>query len=287
MAAWKLQMTAPMRSMPLSTGLYLATILCLGGAAEAATGGKRPLRAVPYDTTASDKFSRVRPLLRGKMARIRADVAKTLRMPRRNKQTAIAVAIALMDVTAMRPGSNRYTKPHGENDQRTYGALSLLAEHFPKSRAVDFEGKASKRWHKVLRNRRLARAMTVFRRAATAGEPVLSYATATGTKILRVATLRKELRKRYGEVLPKDIRTLRANEKLQRLLKNEPVPKNLEQAEATLKEAIKKVARSLNHKWEVCRDSYLDYQTLFDTPLAAYALSQRLIPAPLLLTAGD
>lgn len=103
--------------------------------------------------------------------------------------------------------------------------------------------------------------------------------------MLQLSELRAVLRQRCGEVLPKDLRTARASEQLRRLLRAAPVPRDLRDAEQTLRKAIVRVAQKLNHSPEICRQSYFDYQTLLATPLAAYAFSQRLIPTPALLAA--
>ena len=142
------------------------------------------------------------------LPRIRRRVRKDLGAPVGSAELAQAIAVALIDRTAMRVGSEQYLRANG-----TRGAATL----FSRDVVVDgdrvelaFVAKGGKRTAYALKDRALADA--IARIKVLPGKRLLVYRDADGIVPLRTRTINTYLRQITGaDISAKDFRTLRAS----------------------------------------------------------------------------
>lgn len=148
-------------------------------------------------------------LLSAALPRIRRHVQRDLEAEAGSKQLALAIAVALIDRTAMRVGRERYLDAHG-----TRGAGTL----FTRDVTVDgervrlgFPAKSGRRASYVVTDARLAAAITRIK--ALPGKRLLQYrGSDDGLRQLRTDEINAYLRELSGATISaKDFRTLHAS----------------------------------------------------------------------------
>lgn len=193
--------------------------------------------------------------LAGVLPVIRRWVSRHLRETEPTREHAIAAAIELVALTALRPGSETYAKQHG-----TRGAVTLLKRHVSLSGpriTLHFSGKGGKAIEKEIASRRLAQALDRLR--ALPGQRVFQYRNEAGAVVaLHRRDVNAALREIAGRpVSIKDFRTLIASARaLQQLAKLEPKQSargRRRQVLATMRD----VAAELANTPAVCRKSYV------------------------------
>lgn len=190
-------------------------------------------------------------------------VRRALHRPEPDRPLALAAAVQLVALTAIRAGGEQYAEEHG-----TRGATTLLKSHVRiegDAVALAFRGKGGKPIRKHLRNAALAEALTRLR--ALPGARLFKYRDAQGAvHSLRADEVNRFLKAISGRPISlKDFRTLTASlgvlDQLGRL-----TPEASERGRRRqIKAAIEPLADELANTLTVCRTSYVH-----DTVLLAF-----------------
>jgi DNA topoisomerase-1 len=207
------------------------------------------------------------------LPRVRARVERDLRAEAGDKALAIAIAVALIDRTAMRVGRERYLASNG-----TRGAGTLYARDVTVSEdrvRVRFPAKSGKPATYTIEDARLAAAIARIR--SIPGRRLLMFRGADGTpRSLQTQDINTYLREITGAaVTAKDFRTLHASamagEELARL---EPAS-SVSARRRQLAEVMRKVALFLQNTPSVTRHSYVSPRLvhLFEDGMLARAWS--------------
>lgn len=136
---------------------------------------------------------------------LRRWIASRLKGPATCKQTQIAVALALVDRAALRPGNDAYV-----DENRSYGATTLEARHVTVDGdriALSFRGKGGTRIQQTLFGAQLARTFSAL--LERPGSRLFSYETDADSGLnLRPEHLNETLRDVTGaDITAKDLRT--------------------------------------------------------------------------------
>jgi DNA topoisomerase-1 len=190
-------------------------------------------------------------------------VRHSLRRPEPDRQLALAAAVHLVSLTAIRAGSDQYAAEHG-----TRGATTLLKSHVRiegETIALSFKGKGGKAIAKQVRDAALAQALTRLRELP--GRRLFKYRNGKGSihaiRAGDVNAFLKEIGRR--PISLKDFRTLTASmgvlDQLGRL-----TPETSERGRRRqVKAAIAPLAEELANTLTVCRTSYVH-----DTVITAF-----------------
>ncbi|CAA0096596.1 Uncharacterised protein [Starkeya nomas] len=201
--------------------------------------------------------------LAGALPAITRAVRRALRRPEPDQRFALAAAVELVALTAIRPGSEQYAAQHG-----TRGATTLLKSHIRiegDAIALTFTGKGGKAIRKQLSDIRLAEALT--RLKALPGRRLFKYRDAEGAlRPIHAGDVNRFLKEVSGQPISlKDFRTLTASlGVLDQLARLEP-----EMSESgrrrQIRQAIAPLAEELANTLTVCRSSYVH-----DSVIAAF-----------------
>lgn len=189
------------------------------------------------------------------LPRIRGWVSRHLRGSDPTHDFALASAIELVALTALRPGSETYASQHG-----TRGATTLLKSDVAIEGdriALHFRGKGGKIVDKEFRSRRLARALKCL--LTLPGKRLFQYRAEDGrVRALRRREVNAGLRAMTGRTISlKDFRTLIACARaLEALAAMEPKP-NARGRRQQVVQAMRAVAEDLANTPAVCRRSYV------------------------------
>ena len=143
------------------------------------------------------------------LPRLRRKVNEALTAPAGSRDLALALAVALIDRTAMRLGREKYLEASG-----TRGAGTLYARDVTVSGAdicLKFDAKGGKRAEYCLRDKRLAAAITQIK--TLPGKRLLVYRDETGkVRPIKTSAINDYLRSVAGAAISaKDFRTLHAS----------------------------------------------------------------------------
>jgi DNA topoisomerase-1 len=195
------------------------------------------------------------------LSRIRRSVTKHLAGTEPTRDFAMAAVIELVSQTAIRPGSEAYTKQHGSR-----GAATLLKSNVSLSGAVvtlKFRAKRGQPIHLIFRSRRFARAVEVLR--TLPGKRLFQYRNGDDEIYeVRRRQVNEFLRECAGASISlKDFRTLIASTwVLDRLARTEPAG-SAAGRHRQIMAAVKETAENLANTPAVCRRSYV-HDTIFN-----------------------
>jgi DNA topoisomerase I len=193
------------------------------------------------------------------MSRIRRAVSKHLSVAEPTREFALAAVIELIACSAIRPGSESYTKEHG-----TRGATTLLkssVEVHGTRIVLKFRAKGGKRIEKDFHCPRAAVAINVLR--ALPGARLFQYPIENGeTRFVAASEVNTFLREIAGvKISLKDFRTLSASAAaLEALAHIEPASSERGRRRQ-VKEAVTAVSEELANTPAICRKSYV-HQTV-------------------------
>jgi len=195
------------------------------------------------------------------LPRIRRAIARYLAGEAACREYALAAAVELVAVSAIRAGSEAYARERG-----TRGAATLLKSNVRVTGEIvvlSFRGKGGKRIEKELHAPRLAAAMAAL--AALPGRRLLQYRDAGGdVRHIRARDINAFLRAVAGaRISLKDFRTLCATARvLERLARVTPAPSERQRKRQVL-DAIREAADDLANTPAICRKSYV-HETVLD-----------------------
>lgn len=201
--------------------------------------------------------------LAGALPTITREVRRALRRPEPDQRFALAAAVELVALTAIRPGSEQYAEQHG-----TRGATTLLKSHVRidgDTITLAFTGKGGKAICKQLSDARLAVALT--RLKALPGRRLFKYRDADGAlHAIHAGDANRFLKEISGQPISlKDFRTLTASlGVLDQLARLEP-EKSERGRRQQIRQAIGPLADELANTLTVCRSSYVH-----DSVIAAF-----------------
>jgi DNA topoisomerase I len=197
------------------------------------------------------------------LPRIRRAVTQHLAGGEAGREFALAAAVELVAVSAIRAGSESYARERG-----TRGAATLLKSNVMVAGemiVLSFRGKGGKRVDKELRAPRLAAAMATL--AKLPGRRLFQYRDAEGdVHHIRAREVNAFLRAMAGaRISLKDFRTLCATARvIERLTQTTPAPSERQRKRQVL-DAIREAADDLANTPAICRKSYVH-----ETVLAAF-----------------
>lgn len=203
---------------------------------------------------AEKKRERLAALTRS-LPRIRRAIARDLAAEAGSQELALAIAVALIDITGMRLGRERYLKTSG-----TRGAGTLFRRDVSVDGAticVRFKAKGGKAAEYCFRDSRLAGA--IERISALPGRRLLVYRGADG-KVRPIATesVNAYLRKVSGAAISaKDFRTLHASALAGEALSRIEQAHSLTARKRQMAAVVREVAQYLRNTPAICRKSYI------------------------------
>jgi DNA topoisomerase-1 len=217
---------------------------------------------------AAAKFKRAGAFAK-KRNELRKDAKESLTDPKLDKKTAVAAIVTLMDKTNMRVGSEKYAQreeksvklPSGRviKQEPSYGASSLRKDQVKvKGNTVEvtFRGKSHVDWHREVADAKLAKTVKMFLEQKS-GDRL--FVDDEGHNITERDV--RDVFATYGAKV-KDLRTVQANELLDKELSKLDRPGSVREAETNIDIAVKNVALQMGHTPAVCRSNYLDPKKL-------------------------
>lgn len=201
------------------------------------------------------KKTRQLRLLADALPGLRRRVAQDLSAEPGSKQLAVAIAVALIDRTAMRVGRERYLVANG-----TRGAGTLYARDVKVSDdevCIDFPAKSGKTARYCFRDARLAAAIVGIK--TLTGKRLLQVRRDDGSiRPLQTGEINAYLRQVAGvAVTAKDFRTLHASAMAGEVLSAMQPAAGEKARRRQMAEATRKVAGFLQNTPAVCRTSYI------------------------------
>jgi len=189
------------------------------------------------------------------MPLIRAAISRHLRDRTPSREFALAAAIELIALTALRPGSETYAREHGTRGAATLlqSDVSITGDHIK----LRFRGKGGRMIERELREKRLANALK--RLKSLPGPRLFQYrALDGGLRIVRRRDVNAFLQEIASErVSLKDFRTMIAcSLALQNLAALDPAPGKAGR-QRQLRNALHAVSEELANTPTICRKSYV------------------------------
>jgi DNA topoisomerase I len=193
------------------------------------------------------------------MPRIRRVVSRHLSAAEPTREFALAAVIELIACSAIRPGSESYTKEHG-----TRGATTLLKSHVEVHGTrvmLKFRAKGGKRIEKDFKCPRAASAIKVLLNLA--GRRLFQYRGEDGSpRIVTASEVNTFLREISGvKISLKDFRTLSASAAALEALAHVEPASSERGRRRQVKEAVTAVSEELANTPAICRKSYV-HQTV-------------------------
>ena len=184
---------------------------------------------------------------------LRAQIDADLRLRKLSLERVSALALAIMDRTAMRVGHEVYSQENG-----SYGLTTLRTKHVTTTSTrvrFDYIGKSGVERHVMLNNRRLSRQLQKV--LELKGEHVFQYEDEAGcVQILRAEDINDYIAQHMGEGFSaKDFRTWRGTLCAAVNLWTDPWPR--ENFGARLGDAIELSSEFLGNTKSVCRNYYI------------------------------
>jgi len=194
-------------------------------------------------------------LLTQVLPKLRRKVADDLSARAGSQRLALALAVTLIDRTAMRVGREAYLAANG-----TRGAGTLFARDVTVKGAavhVAFRAKGGKRAEYSIVDAKLANAVTRIRRLK--GRRLLVYRDKTGNiRPLKTSAINLYLRELTGEsIAAKDFRTLHASALAGEALAGLEVGTSISARRRQMAEVTRDVAAVLRNTPMICRKSYI------------------------------
>lgn len=188
-----------------------------------------------------------------RLSGLRAQVDADLRARALSINRVCALAVAIMDRTAMRVGHEVYSQEHG-----SYGLTTLRTPHVTATTTrvrFDYTGKSGVERHVMLNDRRLAR--QIARVLELEGEHVFQYEDeAQEVRVLRAEDVNDYIARHMGGAFSaKDFRTWNGTLRAATHLWTDPWP--TDDHPQRLKSAIEDASNFLGNTKSVCRDYYI------------------------------
>ena len=189
------------------------------------------------------------------LPRIRRSVAQHLAGQEPTRELALAAVIELVARSAIRPGSESYTRMNG-----THGATTLLKSHVRLSGemvTLSFRSKGGKDVCKEIAAPRLCAAIELLRRVP--GRRLFQYRDQEGTvRPVRAREVNEFLRALAAEPISlKDFRTLCASASALDMLAQTLPAASASQRRKQVLEAVRAAAAELHNTPAICRKSYI------------------------------
>jgi DNA topoisomerase-1 len=186
---------------------------------------------------------------------LRARIEHDLATPGLGPDRVVALAIALLDRTAIRVGNEAYAR-----DNRTFGLTTLRTRHVHVSGSMvsfDFKGKGAQGHEVEVDDRRLAKLVRRCRQLP--GQLLFQYEDEVGVaRPVRSDDVNERLRALTGlDVTAKTFRTWHATVRAARLLADAGPPGSARAARSTVAAACDEVGDWLGNTRAVCRASYV------------------------------
>lgn len=193
--------------------------------------------------------------LTGALPRVRKRVAEALKAETGTRELALAIAVALIDKTAMRVGREKYLEANG-----TRGAGTLYARDVRVAGTevcMTFDAKGGKRAEYCLNDARLADAVTRIK--TLPGKRLLKYRDETGkVRPIKTEAINAYLRDLSGVAISaKDFRTLHASALAGEALALLEVGKSETARRRQMAQVAKQVSEVLRNTPAICRKSYI------------------------------
>ena len=193
--------------------------------------------------------------LTGALPRLRKKVGEALKAETGSRELALAIAVALIDKTAMRVGREKYLEANG-----TRGAGTLYARDVRvagKGVCMAFDAKGGKRAEYCLTDARMADA--VSRIKTLPGKRLLKYRDDAGkVRPIKTEAINAYLRELSGvEISAKDFRTLHASALAGEALALLEAGKSETARRRQMSQVAKQVSEVLRNTPAICRKSYI------------------------------
>jgi DNA topoisomerase-1 len=197
------------------------------------------------------------------LPRIRRSVGQHLSAQEPTRELALAGVIELVACSAIRPGSESYTRLHG-----TRGATTLLKSNVTLDGTLirlTFRGKGRKQVVKEVACARLFKTIELL--LQTPGRRLFQYRTEDGSvRPVRTQEVNEFLREMAGvNISLKDFRTLMASASVLEMLARATPAESERQRRKQVLEAVRVAADNLHNTPAICRRSYVH-----DTVVAAF-----------------
>ena len=194
-------------------------------------------------------------LLTGVLPRIRKRIAEGLGAEAGSRELALAIAVALIDKTAMRVGREKYLETSG-----TRGAGTLYARDVTvngQEVCMTFDAKGGKRAEYCLTDTRLADAVARIKQLP--GKRLLVYRNEAGkVRPIKTAAINDYLRELAGvEISAKDFRTLHASALAGEALAHLDVGTSVSARRRQMAQVARQVSEVLRNTPVICRKSYI------------------------------
>lgn len=191
----------------------------------------------------------------GALPAIRRKVAQILKGREPTREFALAAVIELIAQTAIRPGSDTYTRLHGSRGATTLLKLNAVIDD--GCVMLSFRAKGGKQVRKECGARRLVHAIRVLR--ALPGSRLFQYRDASG-ELRRVAAsqVNQFLREVSGiRISLKDFRTLLASAAVLESLSQVQPAESAAKRRRQILDAVRETAAELANTPAICRRSYV------------------------------
>jgi DNA topoisomerase-1 len=189
------------------------------------------------------------------LRRLRARVARDLRRPKLDRRKVTAVAVRVLDETAIRVGNDEYARAN-----RSFGLTTLRDRHATIDGGVvelDFVGKGGQRRHLTVRDRQLAR--WISRCRDIPGQRLFQYWDESGKRrALGSGDVNRYLLEATGHPFTaKEFRTWHACVTSALLLAASAAPRSASAGQRAVNHALDRVASGLGNTRAVARRCYV------------------------------
>jgi DNA topoisomerase-1 len=203
-----------------------------------------------------DKFRRMERFAEA-LPDVRDRVAADLGLRGLPRARVLACAVRLLDVAALRIGSEHYTARHG-----SFGLSTLRRDHArvgSTSARFDFVGKSGVRHVVEVTDRSVLPVLRALRRRRGGGEELLAWRDGDVWRDVRAADINGYLKEIAGEEFSaKDFRTWRSTLLAAVLVDRHDAPNR----RRVVTSVVKEVAAAIGNTPAVCRSSYIDPRVL-------------------------
>ncbi len=186
--------------------------------------------------------------------RLRRDLAGT----ELSRTRVVAAAVALIDDTWVRVGSDEYA----QGEEGTYGVATLQVEHVrvkDGTARLCFPAKGGARQEVEVDDARLVEVIAALRKGKRTGQRLFAYREAGRWRAVHASDINGYLRDAIGrEVSAKDFRTIHATVSAAAKLADQPVPAAATRRRRRVAAVMREVAEELGDTPAVVRSSYVD-----------------------------
>lgn len=194
-------------------------------------------------------------VLTAALPKLRRQLALDLAAETGSRTLALAIAVELIDKTAMRVGREKYLETSG-----TRGAGTLYARDVRingQEVCMTFDAKGGKRAEYCINNPRLADAIARIKELP--GKRLLVYRNETGkVRPIKTTSINEYLRKLSGvDISAKDFRTLHASAMAGEALSRLEVGTSMSARRRQMAQVAREVSETLRNTPAICRKSYI------------------------------